>query len=115
MTKIKCKFCDMEFEDKDYLFCPHCGKPIYKDEIEEKDRPTNLRYLIIDLKGNPIGYVLNNKRCSEIHILGRNAVLVLQIDYRTLDIDIFFEDDKRLKEIISTLKDEVKKMENKNI
>lgn len=100
----------MEFEDKDYLFCPHCGKPIYKDEIEEKNRPMDLRYLIIDLKGNPIGYVLSNKICCEIHLIGKKYVLVLQIDKKTLDIDIFFESDKRLKEIINVLKEKKNKI-----
>ena len=89
---MKCKFCGQEFEEKDFLFCPYCAKPLTKKEIKEWERPTSrdLKFIITDPTGFMInGCVLANKKCIEIHLMGRKKATVIQIDLKTLDVDIF--------------------------
>ena len=99
----KCKFCKSEVWDYDFLFCPYCGKPLYKDEIKEHERPNenDLKFLITDKSGLKIvGGVFSNKRCIEIHLMGKKSTVV-QIDLQTLDVDLFQEDKKRTEEMIA--------------
>jgi len=82
---MKCKFCEQEFEDRDFLFCPYCSKPLTKEEIREWERPTkkDLKFIITDPTGLLItGCVLTNKKCSEIHLIGKEKATVPQTAIR---------------------------------